>query len=150
NSFAPIPIEFSGHTGSVLANRLTEDPETTVLLIEAGGNDDVETIHDPKRFLELLGSPVDWAYLTEEEPHLENRKIYWPRDKVVGGSSSINWLMYVRGNRYDYDHWQALGNNGWSYADVLPYFKKAENYEHGSSGYRGRGGPIKCRRGAHK
>src|SRR5262245_38241920 len=132
----------AGSAGSVLANRLTEDAETTVLLIDAGGNDDVETIHDPRRFLELLGSPFDWAYFTEEEPHLESRRIYWPRGKGLGGSSSINWLMYVRGNRYDYDHWEALGNDGWSYADVLPYFKKAENYEHGSSDYRGTGGPI--------
>ena len=132
----------AGSAGCVLANRLTENPGTSVLLIEAGGNDDMETIHNPTRFLELLGSAVDWAYFTEEEPHLGNRKIYWPRGKVLGGSSSINWMMYVRGNRSDYDHWQELGNTGWGYRDVLPSFKKAENYEGGASDYRGIGGPI--------
>src|SRR5262245_22603160 len=98
----------AGSAGCVLANRLTENPGTSVLLIEAGGNDDMETIHNPTRFLELLGSAVDWAYFTEEEPHLGNRKIFWPRGRVLGGSSSINWLMHVRGNRSDYDHWQEL------------------------------------------
>jgi choline dehydrogenase len=132
----------AGSAGCVLANRLTENPGTSVLLIEAGGNDDMETIHDPRRFLELLGSSVDWAYMTEQEPHLGNRKIPCPRGKVLGGSSSINWLMYVRGNRSDYDHWQELGNTGWGYKDVLPYFKKAENYEGRASDYRGTGGPI--------
>jgi choline dehydrogenase len=132
----------AGSAGCVLANRLTEDPETSVLLIEAGGNDDLETIHNPTTFLQLLGSAVDWAYFTEEEPHLRNRRIFWPRGKVLGGSSSINWLMYVRGNHSDYDHWQKLGNSSWGYTDVLPYFKKSENYEHSTSDYRGRGGPI--------
>jgi choline dehydrogenase len=132
----------AGSAGCILANRLTKDPGISVLVIEGGGDDDVETIHNPTTFLQLLGSAVDWAYFTQEEPHLGNRKIFWPRGKVLGGSSSINWLMYVRGNRHDYDHWQDLGNIGWGYTDVLPYFKKAEHYEGGASDYRGSGGPI--------
>jgi choline dehydrogenase len=75
----------------------------------------------------LHGTAIDWAYTTEEEPHLNNRKLAWPRGKVLGGSSSTNYMYFMRGNRYDYDHWQELGNKGWGYADVLPYFKKADH-----------------------
>ena len=132
----------AGSAGCVLANRLTEDPDTSVLVLEAGGNDDLPTIHDPAAFLSLPQSGIDWAYSTEEEPHLNNRRVSLPLGKVLGGSSSINFMFYLRGNPADYDRWQALGNEGWSYADVLPYFKKIENYEGMASDYRGRGGPI--------
>jgi choline dehydrogenase len=135
-------IAGAGSAGCVLASRLTEDPETSVLLLEAGGNDDLPAIHDPVAAATLRRSAVDWAYSTEEEPHLNNRKIPVPRGKVLGGSSSINFMVYVRGNRADYDQWQALGNQGWSYADVLPYFKKIESYAGGDSDYHGRGGPL--------
>jgi choline dehydrogenase len=132
----------AGSAGCVLANRLTEDPATTVLLLEAGGPDEAQEIHIPAAFSGLFKSPLDWAYETEEQPHLNNRKLYWPRGKVLGGSSSINAMVYMRGNRRDYDHWSALGNQGWSYAEVLPYFKKAENAERGVSDYHGTGGPL--------
>jgi choline dehydrogenase len=133
----------AGSAGCVLANRLTEDPATSVLLLEAGGYDEtVPQIHDPTKALELAHTAVDWAYATEEEPQLNNRKLSWPRGKVLGGTSSINYMVYVRGNRHDFDQWQALGNEGWSYADVLPYFKKAENRERGASAYHGGGGPL--------
>ena len=132
----------AGSAGCALANRLTEDPSTTVLLLEAGGPDDVQEIHIPVAFSSLFKSPLDWAYETEEQPHLNNRRLYWPRGKVLGGSSSINAMVYIRGNRRDYDHWSELGNEGWSYANVLPYFKKAENEERGASEYHGTGGPL--------
>ncbi|MEO7020319.1 MAG: choline dehydrogenase [Ktedonobacteraceae bacterium] len=132
----------AGSAGCVLANRLSEDPATTVLLLEAGGADEAQEIHIPAAFSALFKSALDWAYETEEQPHLNNRKLYWPRGKVLGGSSSINAMVYMRGNRRDYDHWQALGNEGWGYSDVLPYFKKSENEERGASEYHGTGGPL--------
>ncbi len=132
----------AGSAGCVLANRLTEDPATTVLLLEAGGPDEAQEIHIPAAFSSLFKSPLDWAYETEEQPHLNNRKMYWPRGKVLGGSSSINAMVYMRGNRRDYDHWHELGNEGWSFSEVLPYFKKAENRERGASEYHGTGGPL--------
>ncbi len=132
----------AGSAGSVLASRLSEDPETSVLLLEAGGPDEAQEIHIPVTFSRLFQLAVDWVYYTEEEPHLNNRKLYWPRGKVLGGSSSLNAMIYIRGNPYDYNHWRELGNEGWSYDDVLPYFKKAEHQERGASQYHGVGGPL--------
>ncbi len=132
----------AGSAGCVLANRLTEDAQTTVLLLEAGGPDDAQEIHIPVAFSKLFRTPLDWNYLTEPEPHLQGRQLYWPRGKMLGGSSSINAMIYMRGNRYDYNHWSELGNRGWSYAEVLPYFKKAENQERGLSEFHGVGGPL--------
>jgi choline dehydrogenase len=132
----------AGSAGCVLANRLTEDPSITVLLLEAGGADSKREIRVPMFFTRNFGTAVDWGYLTEPEPQLENRQMYWPRGKVLGGSSSINAMIYIRGNRHDYDRWSELGNPGWSYSEVLPYFKKSENQEHGASEYHGDGGPL--------
>ncbi|MDZ8239452.1 MAG: GMC family oxidoreductase N-terminal domain-containing protein [Nostoc sp. ChiQUE01a] len=132
----------AGSAGCVVANRLTEDSETTVLLLEAGGPDTKPEIHLPVEFPNLMGSEVDWAYFTEPEPHLNGRKLFSPRGKVLGGTSSINGMVYMRGNRRDYDRWQALGNPGWSYEDVLPYFKKSENQQHGANEFHEVGGLL--------
>ncbi|MEG4105678.1 GMC family oxidoreductase N-terminal domain-containing protein [Microcoleus sp. S13_C5] len=132
----------AGSAGCVVANRLTEDPETTVLLLEAGGPDTKPEIHVPVEFPNLFGSEVDWAYFTEEEPHLNGRKIFCPRGKVLGGSSSINVMIYIRGNHHDYDRWQEFGNRGWSYQDVLPFFQKSENQQRGASQFHGVGGLL--------
>ncbi|MCP6762155.1 MAG: GMC family oxidoreductase N-terminal domain-containing protein [Fischerella sp. CENA71] len=132
----------AGSAGCVVANRLTEDPETTVLLLEAGGPDTKPEIHVPVEFPNLIGSEIDWAYFTEPEPHLNGRKLFSPRGKVLGGTSSINAMVYMRGNRRDYDHWQALGNPGWSYEDVLPYFKKSENQQRGANEFHSVGGLL--------
>jgi choline dehydrogenase len=132
----------AGSSGCVIANRLSENPDTKVLLLEAGGRDTKPEIHDSSAFVSLWGSEVDWKYQTEPEPQLKNRQIAWTRGKVLGGSSSINALIYVRGNKRDYDLWAKLGNEGWGYNDVLPYFKKSENYDLGASDYHGVGGPL--------
>jgi choline dehydrogenase len=137
----------AGSAGCVVANRLTEDPETTVLLLEAGNPDTKPEIHIPLSCTNLLGSEVDWGYFSEPEPYLNNRQIFCPRGKVLGGSSSINFLLYTRGNPHDFDHWQALGNPGWSYLDVLPYFKKSENQQRGADAYHSVGGELSVKDG---
>jgi choline dehydrogenase len=132
----------AGSAGCVVANRLTEDSNTTVLLLEAGNPDTKPEIHIPAQCIRLLGSEVDWSYFSEPEPYLNDRKMFCSRGKVLGGSSSTNFMMYVRGNHHDYDHWQDLGNPGWSYQDVLPYFKKSEHQQREASEYHGVGGEL--------
>ncbi|MEH2349741.1 MAG: GMC family oxidoreductase N-terminal domain-containing protein [Nostoc sp.] len=132
----------AGSAGCVVANRLTEDMTTTVLLLEAGNPDTKPEIQIPAKCISLLGTEVDWSYFSEPEPYLNNRKMFCSRGKVLGGSSSINFMMYVRGNPDNYDRWQALGNPGWSYQDVLPYFKKSENQQRGASEYHGINGEL--------
>lgn len=132
----------AGSAGSVVAKRLTEDSDATVLLLEAGNPDTKPEIHIPAKCISLLGSEVDWSYFSEPEPYLNDRKMLCSRGKVLGGSSSINFMMYVRGNHHDYDHWHSLGNSGWSYQDVLPYFKKSEHQQRGTSDYHGVNGEL--------
>ena len=132
----------AGSAGCVLASRLTEDPTVKVLLLEAGGKDTAKEIHIPVAFSKLFKGPNDWAYYTEPEGRLGNRRLYWPRGKVLGGSSSLNAMIYICGHRTDYDQWCDLGNPGWGYSDVLPYFKKAENNQNGASEYHGASGPL--------
>ena len=129
-----------GSAGCVLANRLTEDPKCKVLLLEAGAADKKPEIHIPGAYTKLFHTSVDWAFWTEPQKHIHNRKLYIPRGKTLGGSSSTNAMAYVRGNKEDYNEWASLGNKGWSYDEVLPYFKKSECHEqfgepfHGESG----------------
>lgn len=132
----------AGSAGCVVANRLTEDPDTTVLLLEAGNPATKPEIQIPVECTKLLGSEVDWGYFSEPEPYLNNRKIFCPRGKVLGGSSSINFLLYTRGNHRDYDRWQELGNPGWSYQEMLPYFKKSEHQQRGADAYHGVDGEL--------
>ena len=132
----------AGSAGCVLAARLSEDPSTRVLLLEAGGRDSNPWIHVPVGYFKTMHNPAtDWCYRTEPEPSLNGRSLDWPRGKVLGGSSSINGLLYVRGQAQDFDHWRQLGNAGWSFEDVLPYFIKAEDQERGASEWHGTGGP---------
>lgn len=132
----------AGSAGCVLAARLSEDPECRVALIEAGGPDTAEEIHVPAAFAQLLKGDVDWDLDTDPEPGLLGRRVYLPRGRVFGGCSSTNAMIYIRGNRADYDGWAANGATGWSYDEVLPYFRKAEDNERGADEFHGAGGPL--------
>jgi choline dehydrogenase len=133
----------AGSAGCVLANRLSADGKHSVLLLEAGPKDTNLWIHVPLGYGKLFKEKsVNWMYQTEPEPGLNGRQVFQPRGKVLGGSSSINGLLYVRGQHEDYDRWRQRGNAGWGYDDVLPYFKKAENQQRGADKYHGAGGPL--------
>ena len=130
----------SGSAGSVLANRLSARPEIKVLLLEAGGSDKSFYVRMPAGIANLSGPRFNWGYETAPQAAMKGRRMYWPRGRLIGGSSSVNAMVYMRGQSADYDHWRQLGNAGWSYHDVLPYFKKAECNEllhdsfHGADG----------------
>lgn len=154
----------AGSAGCAVAGRLSSDPKVSVALIEAGGKDTSPWVHIPVGYFKTMGNPkTDWCYQTQPDPNLNNRTLNWPRGKLLGGSSSINGLLYVRGQPQDFDEWRQLGNTGWGWEDVLPHFKAAEHWEGGSEGgdgdrnsnrnnnnnnnandsdERGRGGPL--------
>ncbi len=133
----------AGSAGCVLANRLSADGRHTVLLLEAGPPDRYPWIHVPIGYAKTMFNPdYNWCFKTEPEPGMNGRQVYWPSGKTLGGSSAINGLIYIRGHPADYDGWAALGNPGWSYADVLPYFRKLEHNVRGDSSWHGTGGPL--------
>lgn len=133
----------AGSAGCVLANRLSADPGCRVLLLEAGPRDWNPFIHMPAGLAQLIKfKSLNWSYQTEPEPNLNNRRLYWPRGKVLGGSSSINAMCYIRGHASDYDDWRDLGNPGWGFEDVLPYFRRAEDQGRGESEMHGADGPL--------
>ncbi len=132
----------AGSAGCVLAARLSEEPDATVLLLEAGGPDAAAEIHIPAMFPAMFKSGLDWDLSGEPEPGLGGRRLYLPRGRMIGGSGSMNAMIYLRGNRLDYDDWAASGCTGWSYDEVLPYFKRAEDNDRGENAFHGVGGPL--------
>jgi choline dehydrogenase-like flavoprotein len=132
----------AGSAGCVLAGRLSEDPDVSVLVLEAGGPDTAPEVHIPAAFPILFKSSLDWDLLGEPEPGLGGRRLYLPRGRMIGGSGSMNAMIYLRGNRLDYDEWAAQGCEGWSYDEVLPYFRRAEDNERGENEFHGVGGPL--------
>ncbi|MBI5105423.1 MAG: GMC family oxidoreductase N-terminal domain-containing protein [Solirubrobacterales bacterium] len=135
----------AGSAGCVLANRLSADPSVRVLLVEAGGKDRSPNIKIPAAFPKQFHTKLDWDYCTEPEPHVDGRSLYVPRGKSLGGSSSMNAMLYVRGRPLDYDLWEAQGAAGWGYRDVLPYFKRSEDNVRGASEFHGAGGELRVR-----
>jgi choline dehydrogenase len=139
----------AGSAGCVLANRLSADPDVKVLLLEAGGPDRRMEIGIPGAFYKLFKTEVDWAYYSEPQEGLNGRKLFMPRGKTLGGSSSINAMIYIRGHRSDFDHWAELGNPGWTYEEVLPYFRRSEDFVDGTDAYHGEGGGLTVSRARH-
>jgi len=132
----------AGSAGCVLAGRLSEEPDVKVLLLEAGGPDSVDELHIPAAFPAVFKSSLDWDLFGEQEPGLGGRRLYLPRGRVIGGSGSVNAMIYLRGHRADFDEWAAAGCDGWSYDEVLPYFKRAEDNDRGADEFHGVGGPL--------
>jgi choline dehydrogenase len=133
----------AGSAGCAVAARLSEDPTTRVVLLEAGGEDRNRWIHIPLGFGKTFADPsVNWCYETEPDPGAGDRRVFWPRGKVLGGSSSINGMVYIRGQAEDFDYWRQLGNTGWSFEDVLPYFKRSEHQTRGADAFHGTDGPL--------
>jgi choline dehydrogenase len=148
NLEADFVIIGSGSAGSAMAYRLSEDGKHSVIVIEFGGSDMGPLIQMPSALSIPMNMPhYDWGFASEPEPHLGGRVLVTPRGKVIGGSSSINGMVYVRGHAHDFDHWAEQGATGWSYADVLPYFKRMEDSDGGEDGWRGKGGPLHVQRG---
>ena len=137
----------AGSAGCVLAHRLSRDSHVRVALIEAGGSDDAPEMVMPVAFTQLFKTRYDWDYHTEPERELDGRRVYQPRGRTLGGSSSMNTMLYIRGNAADFDDWAADGASGWSYADMLHYFRKAETNERGESHFHGASGPLSVQDG---